>query len=332
MTLFTTNFTYNRPATSYLALWQILGRERMISAMHDIQGTYGGGTITEQQLQDLFRAWLPVPSASCNARLDQFFPEWWDTAFPTGGTATTNKPKLSGPGLNGTGFVCAAVTPATPDREQRLVHGRRLHRLAGLRRVRLHEGRLRGRPGHGRGDDHPLVLRDDERGSHPVVGRRFGDGHARLARSGRLVHGERRLLHGRPAVSIQCSASDPVPGSGLDSDTCADVSAPAYTFTLGSHTLSATAEDVAGNVGSGSTTFTVSVTYASLQNLVARFSTDPAVTAGLNAKLAAASKAKTAAARNAQLSAFENQVRAQTGKALTAEQASLLISFAEALK
>ena len=56
-----------------------------------------------------------TPSASCNARLDQFFPEWWDTAFPTGGANTTNKPKLSGPGLNGTGFVCAQVTPATPD-------------------------------------------------------------------------------------------------------------------------------------------------------------------------------------------------------------------------
>ena len=34
--LFSTNNTYNRPAATYLALWQILGRDRMISAMHDI--------------------------------------------------------------------------------------------------------------------------------------------------------------------------------------------------------------------------------------------------------------------------------------------------------
>jgi hypothetical protein len=120
-------------------------------------------------------------------------------------------------------------------------------------------------------------------------------------------------------VSIQCHASDPDPGSGLSSSTCADVSAPAYTFALGSHTLSASAEDVAGNVGSGSTTFTVAVTFASLQTLVARFSTNPDVTRGLNDKLAAAAAAKNANARANQLQAFANQVRAQTGKALTAE-------------
>jgi hypothetical protein len=56
------------------------------------------------------------------------------------------------------------------------------------------------------------------------------------------------------------------------------------------------------------------------------------ITSGLNDKLAAAAKAKTAVARNRLLNAFEAQVRAQTGKALTEEEASLLISFAEALR
>ena len=132
-------------------------------------------------------------------------------------------------------------------------------------------------------------------------------------------------------MSIQCHASDPDPGSGLASSACADVSAPAYTFALGSHTLSASAEDVAGNVGSGSTTFTVAVTFASLQTLVARFSTNPDVTRGLNDKLAAAAAAKNANTRASQLQAFANQVRAQTGKALTAEQAQLLLGLAEPL-
>ena len=50
--LFTTANTYTRPGTAYLALWQALGRDRMISAMNDIQSTYGGGNITEQQLED----------------------------------------------------------------------------------------------------------------------------------------------------------------------------------------------------------------------------------------------------------------------------------------
>jgi hypothetical protein len=132
-------------------------------------------------------------------------------------------------------------------------------------------------------------------------------------------------------VSIQCGASDPTPGSGLATDTCADVSAPAYTFSLGSHTLSASAADVAGNVGSGSTTFTVAVTFASLKVLVARFSTSPDVTEGLNDKLTAAAKAKTAFERANHLRAFANQVRAQTGKARTVEQAGVLLELAQAL-
>jgi hypothetical protein len=110
------------------------------------------------------------------------------------------------------------------------------------------------------------------------------------------------------------------------------VDAPAYTFTLGSHTLSATAEDVAGNVGSGSTTFTVSVTFPSLANLVTRFSTNPDVTAGLNDKLAAAAAAKSAKTRGNLLDAFASQVRAQTGKALTAEQAAILLRLSDALR
>jgi hypothetical protein len=77
-------------------------------------------------------------------------------------------------------------------------------------------------------------------------------------------------------VSITCTALDPAnangtPGSGLASSTCANVNAPAYTFPLGLNSLSASATDIAGNVGSGSTTFTVQVTYSSLCRLTARF-------------------------------------------------------------
>ncbi len=113
--LFTTSSTYTRPGTAYIALWRTLGRPRMISAMKAIQSTYGGSSITEPQLEQVFRNWLPVPSASCNTRLTQFFTEWFDTPYPTGGANTTNKPKVTGPGLNGTGFVCGQVSPASPD-------------------------------------------------------------------------------------------------------------------------------------------------------------------------------------------------------------------------
>jgi CSLREA domain-containing protein len=57
-------------------------------------------------------------------------------------------------------------------------------------------------------------------------------------------------------VNIACSAADNL--SGVGSTTCADISGPASSFGPGTHTFSATATDMAGNVGNGSTTFTVS--------------------------------------------------------------------------
>ena len=111
--LFSTASTYTRPGTANIALWHILTRDGMIAAMHEIQSTYAQSSITEAQLEDVFRSHLPVQSASCNARLTSFFTQWWDTAYPSGGGL--NKPQLTGPGLNGPGFPCAQVTPAAPD-------------------------------------------------------------------------------------------------------------------------------------------------------------------------------------------------------------------------
>jgi beta-glucosidase len=133
-------------------------------------------------------------------------------------------------------------------------------------------------------------------------------------------------------ISIHCAASDPTPGSGLDSTTCADVNAPAYTFSLGPHTLHATATDVAGNVGTGSTTFTVVVTFDSLENLVESFSTKPGVANGLNAKLDAAAKSSNTKTRGNQIDAFENQLDAQTGKAISVADAAILKTLADALR
>jgi hypothetical protein len=115
--LFTTANTYNRPGATYLALWQILGKDRMVETMKRIQADYGGGVITEPQLEAEFHEALPNQTASCHARLDQFFTQWFDTAYPPGGGV--NKPQITGPGLNGPGFVCAPtitfdLTPATP--------------------------------------------------------------------------------------------------------------------------------------------------------------------------------------------------------------------------
>jgi hypothetical protein len=133
-------------------------------------------------------------------------------------------------------------------------------------------------------------------------------------------------------IEIDCTARDPVPGSGLVADTCADVSRPAYTFALGEHTLRATARDLAGHVAEASTTFVVRVTFASLKALVTRFCTNAEVANSLNEKLDAAAAKTSPAGRRNRLKAFENQVEAQVGKSLTAEQGEVLVRLARALR
>jgi hypothetical protein len=112
--LFGNSNTYTRPGISYLALRAILGPTAYNAALHYIQATYGGGSITEQQLKDAFHKYMPNQSAACSAKLDTFFTQWWDTAYPAGGGA--NRPQLTGPGLAGGGFydaTCPEITTAT---------------------------------------------------------------------------------------------------------------------------------------------------------------------------------------------------------------------------
>jgi hypothetical protein len=99
--------TYARPAAAYEALRQILGEPRFAEALGQIQSTYGGANITEPQLEAVFHEWLPVQSEICQERLDRFFVEWLDTAYPSGGGA--NRPQITGPGLDGPEFYDASA-------------------------------------------------------------------------------------------------------------------------------------------------------------------------------------------------------------------------------
>jgi hypothetical protein len=330
--LFTTSNTYTRPGTAYLALRAALGQPRWINVMNQIQSTYGGGNITEPQLESAFRDWLPTPSASCNQRLDQFFPQWFDTAYPTGGANTVNKPKITGPGLNGTGFVCAQVAPAAPNGQNGWYTSAPTVTWQGFgasafTKTGCVDGAVTTEGTSTASCDVTTTL-PPVFSAGPVSETVNLDSRAPVI----TYTGNAGTYTIDQTVSIQCSAADPEPGSGLASDTCANLDAPAWSLPLGDTTLSATAEDVAGNEGSGSTTFTVSVTFASLKNVVAAFSTDPSVTKGLNDKLDAASKASNAKQRGNQLNAFQSQLRAQAGKAFTDEQAALLAGFADALR
>lgn len=133
-------------------------------------------------------------------------------------------------------------------------------------------------------------------------------------------------------VAITCSAADAM--SGVASTACANVSGMAYTFGAGSHTYSATATDKAGNVASGSTSFTVVVTYDGLCPLVQHLVSHAGIANSLCAKLrnaeAAAARGQLGAKTNI-LNAFRNEVSAQSGKAIAAPHAAALVIFVDLL-
>jgi hypothetical protein len=330
-TLFTTGTTYTRPGIAYLALRRILGADRFVEALKQIQRDYGGASITEQQLESEFKAYLPDPTAACRSRLDQFFTQWFDTVYPSGGGA--NRPQITGPGLAGPGFVCAptvtyTLDPAVPTGENgwytgdvtltwHVDDGGGAVTLDGCADTAFADGVTTAActATNAAGSSAPSSVTVSRDATEPIV--TFTG-----ARAYRIDE----------TVAVLCSASDPTPGSGLASDTCEDVTGPAWSFTLGGHTVSADASDVAGNHSTATAHFSIGVTFASLESVVDELSASPDVADGLNDKLAAAAKAKSATTRGNQLRAFENQVRAQTGKALTAEEAELLLSFAEALR
>lgn len=131
-------------------------------------------------------------------------------------------------------------------------------------------------------------------------------------------------------IAITCTATDD--GSGIASHTCVDVVGPAYTFGLGTHTFTATATDNAGNSVTAATTFTVAVTASSLANLARQFFGDAGITGGLANMLAAAERAEAKGnGGGSALKGFAAAVAAQAGKAITAEQADILIQLSRAL-
>jgi hypothetical protein len=146
-------------------------------------------------------------------------------------------------------------------------------------------------------------------------------------------------------VEIVCDATDAL--SGVASSTCASTSAPAYTFGLGTHTLSAAATDEAGNTGTGTTTFTVSADAASVGSLTAAFvhgspayaALSPQQQAVADTIMATATRAAGRLAQLAPQSAREGLLRAYDAALahlvrlgwLTGEQAQLLQSLAASL-
>ncbi|MCU1483628.1 MAG: putative cell surface protein [Actinomycetia bacterium] len=117
-------------------------------------------------------------------------------------------------------------------------------------------------------------------------------------------------------VAISCAVTDAVT-AGL---TCAGASGPAYSFGIGSETITRSVADHAGNVGTASTTFTVKVVAGDLCTLVERLVPEKGIANSLCAKLRAGS-----------YGAFRNELKAQSGKKVTAAAADLLTGLSLAL-
>jgi hypothetical protein len=125
-------------------------------------------------------------------------------------------------------------------------------------------------------------------------------------------------------VNITCSATDAL--SGVATTTCVTINAPAFGFTLGANTVSATATDLAGNTGSGSTQFTVVVTGAGICQLVTAWGTDPRLARGACELLSYADRA--VAGGNPQeaaalLTFLQHAAARDSGRAITADQSAL---------
>jgi Peptidase family M1 domain len=106
--LFSGSATYDRPGIAYIALRQILGHANFTRALMSIQRRYGDRAITEGQLEAGFHRWLPARSVACSSRLGEFFRQWFDTAYKSGGGAS--RPSITGPGLAGPGFYTGGCT------------------------------------------------------------------------------------------------------------------------------------------------------------------------------------------------------------------------------
>jgi hypothetical protein len=146
-------------------------------------------------------------------------------------------------------------------------------------------------------------------------------------------------------VAITCSAADAL--SGVAATTCANTNGTAWSFGAGAHMLSAQATDKADNVGSGSTTFTVTVKPTDLSSLTTQFVRGSAkyqssgalarvvvaavVTVASNALLDFIPSAKPAV-KAQPLATYEQTVQGlASGGWLTTSQATTLIGLAGAI-
>ncbi|MDQ0060495.1 hypothetical protein J2T14_002667 [Paenibacillus harenae] len=139
-------------------------------------------------------------------------------------------------------------------------------------------------------------------------------------------------------VNITCSAVDIVSGVTYSPCDATLVDVKAYTLEPGLHKVTAEADDAAGHRGSAEHSYSVVATFDSLSALTGTFAAETGaagaqqVVASLQQKLAAA-EAKAAEKKGAEarklLQAYITEVNKQSAKVFTAEQAAVLVRWAQ---
>ncbi|MFO0585294.1 MAG: hypothetical protein U0229_23690 [Anaeromyxobacter sp.] len=130
-------------------------------------------------------------------------------------------------------------------------------------------------------------------------------------------------------VALTCTATDAL--SGVATTTCADVSAPAWTFGPGPHTVTASATDRAGNTASASATFTVSATATSLCHLAQELSSEPRTADRLCCLLARIDRARCCRQQAHAVEMAREELCEESGDAFTVAEAAALDAFVATL-
>lgn len=134
-------------------------------------------------------------------------------------------------------------------------------------------------------------------------------------------------------VSVSCSASDAVSGLDPRLTTCANLSQPTYALGLGVHTVSGTAVDLAGNFAGASVTFAVVDTFDGLCRLTRQFETCTKWPTSCQDLASAQAALIVGDVKSEQqyLKQYDEICTDQTGKTLTADQASIMVQLASHL-
>lgn len=172
----------------------------------------------------------------------------------------------------------------------------------------------------------PLVLlQDDTKRTFTCVATSFGGSSVASYEIGRDTQpplitylGNAGRYGAGDQILISCAEADVT--SGIATSTCTDIVGPASLFAVGTHTVTSTATDFAGNTGTGSVTFEIVIAVPDLNALIDRMVTKTSVARNLKRLLA-----------RGDIAGFTRLVVRETGRSISTEDAATLLRLVASL-